>query len=119
MNRLKELRKARKMSQEQVGEIIGITGVGYGCYELGKRQMDYKTLISLADFFDVSIDYLIGRNQNFINNSDLTNDEREILDNYNYLTPADRQYIRGLIAGMARQNKKGSHRDVTATMIAG
>lgn len=61
MNRLRELREAHNMSQRQVAVLIGKTVQAYSLYELGKRNIDNETLMLLADYFKVSIDYLLGK----------------------------------------------------------
>ncbi len=58
---LKNLRCARALTQQQLSEIIGISRVNYTRYETGASNPDFETLIKLADFFDVSLDYLFGR----------------------------------------------------------
>jgi transcriptional regulator with XRE-family HTH domain len=58
--RLKALRLARNISQEEVARQIGITRSAYSHYEINNRQPVYETLIKLAAFFDVSLDYIIG-----------------------------------------------------------
>ena len=60
MNRLKELRKERKLLQSDVAEGIGIAGPAYGNYEAERRDMSTDIQKKLADFFNVSIDYLMG-----------------------------------------------------------
>ncbi len=59
--RLLELRKARKLTQKQVYEGVGMSMLGYQRYEYGEREPSYQKLIALADYFDVSLDYLCGR----------------------------------------------------------
>jgi transcriptional regulator with XRE-family HTH domain len=62
--RLIELRKARNLTQKQVYEGIGMSMLGYQRYEYGEREPSYQKLIALADYFDVSLDYLCGRSDN-------------------------------------------------------
>jgi len=59
--RLERLRKEKKKSQKDVSEYLGITRQGYGNYEKGVTEPDHSTLNKLADYFDVSVDYLLGR----------------------------------------------------------
>lgn len=59
--RIKQLRNSKKLLQKDMAELLGITTSAYGFYEQSKRQPDSTTLIKLADFFDVSVDYLLGR----------------------------------------------------------
>lgn len=58
--RLKELRKEHKLSQEDLGEILYLSKGAVGNWELGTRQPDYDTLKFLAEYFNVSTDYLLG-----------------------------------------------------------
>jgi Predicted transcriptional regulators len=60
-DRLEKLRKERKLSQNDMAKFLGITRQGYGNYESGARRPDNETLQKLADFFEVSTDYLLGR----------------------------------------------------------
>lgn len=62
--KLKELRKAKKISQQRLAIELHLTQNTVSRYERGERQADYQTLIALADFFNVSIDYLLGRTDN-------------------------------------------------------
>ena len=59
--RLREVRKKRKMTQEQLGKRVDVTKVSISCYENGSRTPDIDTLEKIADALDVSVDYLLGR----------------------------------------------------------
>ena len=59
--RIKELRKEKGLSQEDVGSIIGVKKYAIYSYEKGRACPDMKGLFALADYFDVSMDYLAGR----------------------------------------------------------
>jgi transcriptional regulator with XRE-family HTH domain len=59
--RLVELRKSRSLTQKQLAEAIGAHERGIRFYEAGKKQPTLDSLMKLADYFDVSIDYLVGR----------------------------------------------------------
>ena len=56
---LKELRKERNLTQEELGELIGISKVSISNYENGKRNPDVEMLLKFSDYYNVSIDYLI------------------------------------------------------------
>lgn len=58
---LKELRIKNKMYQKDVAKILGIERTTYVKYETGVTEPDIKTLIKLADIFNVTLDYLLGR----------------------------------------------------------
>ncbi|SEJ18308.1 Transcriptional regulator, contains XRE-family HTH domain [Propionispira arboris] len=59
--RLKELRLRQNLNQKDIAKYINKTTQAYSLYERGERDPDSATLILLADFFDVSLDYLLGR----------------------------------------------------------
>lgn len=59
--RVKDLRVSRNLSQKAVAESVGMAPMAYQKYEYGTREPAYQKLIALADFFDVSLDYLCGR----------------------------------------------------------
>lgn len=59
--RLKELRRKKKITQKQMAELFDLTERGYQNYELGKSTPNVALLVSIAEYFDVSIDYLLGR----------------------------------------------------------
>lgn len=62
--RLRELRKQKKLSQTALAMALNMSQNNISRYETGERQADYATLIALADFFKVSIDYLLERTDN-------------------------------------------------------
>ena len=65
-NRIRDLREDRDMRQSDLAEATGIDQRTISNYETGKTAPDAESLIILADFFDVTIDYLVGRsNYNF------------------------------------------------------
>ncbi len=59
--RIKELRESRGLSQEALGKIIGVKRYSVYTYEKGRNYPDIPRLIALADYFDVTTDYLLGR----------------------------------------------------------
>lgn len=61
--RLKELRKSKKnLTQQDMANILGVAKTTYASYEQGKRTPDTDTQNRIADYFDVTLDYLHGRN---------------------------------------------------------
>ncbi|KIP21093.1 HTH-type transcriptional regulator immR [Anoxybacillus ayderensis] len=60
-DRLKRLRLEKKLTQEELGKKINVTKVSISGYENGNRTPDTETLQKLADFFNVTTDYLLGR----------------------------------------------------------
>ena len=64
MKRLRELREKRNISQLKLAIDLGMNQNSISRYENGKHQADYKTLVAFADYFNVSIDYLLERTDN-------------------------------------------------------
>ncbi|WP_338843613.1 XRE family transcriptional regulator [Clostridium perfringens] len=60
-NRLKSLRNEKGVLQKDVAEYLKISTSAYGFYEQGKRIPDVETLNKLSDYYNVSIDYLLGK----------------------------------------------------------
>ena len=59
--RLKEIRKGKKISQLKLALDLNMNQNTISRYENMERQADYETLVKFADYFDVSLDYLLGR----------------------------------------------------------
>lgn len=59
--RLKELRANNNVMQKEISEVLGIAPRTLRGYEGGTREPNIDKLIEIADFFDVSLDYLVGR----------------------------------------------------------
>lgn len=62
--RLKTLRTTNNATQKDIAESLGITVRGYQFYEYATKEPTMSNLIALADYFKVSIDYLVGRTNN-------------------------------------------------------
>lgn len=62
--RLKELRIQHNITQLKLAMDLNISQNTVSRYETGERQMGYETLIAIADYFDVSVDYLLERTDN-------------------------------------------------------
>ncbi len=59
--RIRDLREDRDMTQKQVAELLGMSQTGYSKYETGENDIPTRVLILLADLYDTSVDYLLGR----------------------------------------------------------
>lgn len=66
--RLRELRENRHLNRTTLGELCGIGKNAIGQYERQEKTPTLKTLLILADYFQVSLDYLVGRQENPKNN---------------------------------------------------
>ena len=63
-NRIRDLREDRDLNQTEVAKMLGMSQTGYSKYETGENDIPTAVLIKLADFYNVSIDYLLNRTNN-------------------------------------------------------
>lgn len=61
--RLREVRKSKKLTQKELAEQIGIKQNSYSDWETGKNEPSLENLVKLADLFEVSLDWLFGRDK--------------------------------------------------------
>lgn len=97
--RLKTLRSEKELSQQELANIIGISKSSINMYERGEREPSIETLEAFADFFNVDMDYLMGRQEkqklidlsylvpnkptkNTTNLIKLTKHERDVISSY-------------------------------------
>ncbi len=59
--RLKALREGRRIYQKEMAELLGLSLRGYQCYEADESEPKLAALVAIADYYQVSIDYLAGR----------------------------------------------------------
>ena len=58
---LKTIRNRKGVTQKQLAQAVGASERGIQSYEIGERKPAFDQLLALADYFDVSLDYLVGR----------------------------------------------------------
>lgn len=81
--RLRELRKNKDITQIEFARQFNIATGTIGMWETGKRQPDYDTLLNIAKYFDVSVDYLLGRDDYVIKSDpQLSSDEENLIQAY-------------------------------------
>ena len=74
---IKDIRVRRNLTQADVANALGVSSVVYCRYETGARQPSIDMLVQMANIFDVTIDYLLGRQD--IDDSTLSEYERQLL----------------------------------------
>ena len=62
--RIRDLREDKELNQTELAKIIGMSQTGYSKYETGENDIPTSILIKLSNFYDVSIDYLLGQTDN-------------------------------------------------------
>lgn len=70
--RIKELRIEKKLSQQELGDMLGVTKVSICGYENGTRTPSLEMFFELANIFDVSTDFLLGREIHIVNEDENT-----------------------------------------------
>ncbi len=76
-SRLKELRKSKNLTQEELGKILGVTKASICCYEKETRTPNIETIIAMMALYNVTSDYLIG-SDNIVTVEDI-NKKREVI----------------------------------------
>lgn len=79
--KLRELRVLSNLTQAEVARRIGVTQSTYNYYEKEKTQPDFDILIKIADLYNVSLDYLLGRQfGNYVDKATLTENQKKLLE---------------------------------------
>ena len=111
MNSFKMLREERGVSQQFIADYIGTTQQSIYRYENGLFEPDLKTVMQIADFFDVSVDFLIGHTDirhkyERIDPYELNETEAQVIDKYRELSPAMRDHLLKLLDTLSAAEKK-------------
>lgn len=61
--RIRDLREDRDLTQSQISKLLNISQVAYSYYELNKRSIPLDSLCKLADYYNVSVDYILYRTE--------------------------------------------------------
>lgn len=107
MNNMKKIRESLNLTQVKVANDLKLSRQVYNFYENGKRNPDMQTLIKIADYYNVSIDYLLGRT-NVIKPENI--DENDLLAKLNTADSETKasveQFLNYLIYEKERKNKE-------------
>lgn len=101
-NRILELLTESNISQKEFAQKLHIAPSTLNGYLKGHRSPDYQTLMQIADFFNVSTDYLLGRD----NPHELKNDEKNILKLYSSLNKENKKLSLDIMSVIAKRSKK-------------
>lgn len=117
--RLRTLRTQLRKTQQEMADLLGITRQGYAKYENNLGESDNSTLAKLADYFEVSTDYLLGRTDNPVNTQQEKDEaafqafanDPELNVFYRELPESDVEAVRKLrnIWGIIKNEKKIGH----------
>ncbi len=92
--KIRDLREDSDKTQSEIAEYLGTTAQYYGKYEKGEREIPFSRAVQLAEYYNVSLDYLAGRSRNRF---DINEDERKLLLNWSCLTERNRGKVEYLI----------------------
>lgn len=85
-----DLRKQNKKTQSEIAKYLNLTTAGYNKYEINKTEPSIENLKKLADYYNVSLDYLVGRE--FASKyAYLTENEKNLLDIFREMTEDNQQ----------------------------
>ena len=104
-DKIQFLRKHQELSQAQVAKEINVLQSTYCYYEQGTREPDFETLKKLANFFDVSIDYLLENDRSLSDSEEIVDFNNFILNgrytiNSKFLTDRERQRLNKIITAI-------------------
>lgn len=99
--RIKELRKSKKMSQSELGKFIGVSQTTVTAWENGRAEPSSSYVAKLATFFNVSTDYLLGRDprEDNLKTADLTDDDTIFTFEGKPIPEQDLEYMKRLLRG--------------------
>ena len=101
---LKELMKQRDIQQQQMAQILNVSRASIYKYQQGKAEPNIETLIKIADYFDISLDYLCGRqNKNLLFIDSLTPQKKELINLIKELDDDETLIAIGMIARLANK----------------
>ena len=92
INNIKAARKSKGYTQEKIGELLHVSQRSVASWETGTKEPDCGTLLKLADLYDVTVDYLLGRDAD--PREALAPDELRLLLDYRALSAQGQEYIR-------------------------
>ena len=99
--RIKELRKSKKMSQSELGKFIGVSQTTVTAWENGRAEPSSSYVAKLATFFNVSTDYLLGRypREDDLKTADLADDDTIFTFEGKPIPEQDLEYMKRLLRG--------------------
>ncbi len=103
---LKKLRTEKKISQQHLASILGISQQSINKYENHNVEPDISILIAIAEYFDTTIDYLVGKNDNRdLLESNFSEHEKKLITEYRKLNDSEKVCVDTLIETYGRQRQ--------------
>ena len=106
--RIKEIRLQNGISQKQLALAIGVAQNTLSQYENGKRAPDFDTMARMSDYFHVSVDYLLGRDEEklpTVISEEQDSIDEELMKYVRLMTPDQKQMLLAQMRVLSEQNK--------------
>ena len=104
--KLKDLRTSKKMTQNELAQMLGVTQQAVARWENGRSEPDATTLNWLATFFDVSVDYLLGNKNESVR--PLSREQKNLLTDFESLTRDGQNMILGILNSLKVTHAAGN-----------
>ena len=107
--RLRLLRKKHSLTQVHFAQILNVANGTVAMWETGKREPDFETILRIADFFHVSVDYLLGRDEEKptpMNGSGLSETAKDFMGLVDRLTPDQQMLLLAQLQAWTEQNQR-------------
>ncbi len=109
MTQLKALRKNSGLTQQNIADLLGITRGAYANIENGKREPDFAALFTLANHFNVSIDYILGysaeKKPPTVSSEELDAQDRQLMKLMKGLTADQKEFLLAQLLTLTGQGK--------------
>lgn len=108
IKRLRDLREDNDYTQADIAKILNITRPQYNLYELGDRKIPIDKLEALANFYNVSIDYIMERTnyKKVVQSDEMSSRNTRLTEYYNRLSIEDQDYVMGKMIELYRSNER-------------
>ena len=103
--RLRELRKSNNVSQQKLSKYLNFGYTAIANYESGRNQPSLDTVKKIAQYFDVTVDYLIGASDYPRSEKDITDKEAELLKIFRRINDEERDALLKVVNLMFQDNK--------------
>lgn len=105
MLRLRELRESKHINQQKLAMALNITQAAVSKYEIGLSEPDISMLKNIANYFHVSVDYLIGFSDEpiYCSKSDLSSDELKLINDYRRLNDFQKSNLKAYLQGLLQE----------------
>lgn len=104
-SRIRDLREDKDLTQKQIADVLNTSANYYGDYENGKREIPASRLLELANYYNVSLDYIAGRtnDKRGLTRSELSAEETELIKKYRSLSEKRQGKLLGQLDLLAEQ----------------